>query len=598
MGCPTMIVEVLSLFASAGVGVVTTECHQWARRKAGERNHDIEKALLKSHQRILKDICACCQKTPEWQDSQFAIIARIDQIRQDGEQILLIVKGERPKGSEGSWQGNEQQAIRYQLMQRLEGEHQWLREAPPVLLNTFRNLYLPGLVHYFRLEIKYNSVVFNTLTYDILTEIGGTVGDIDQELQQIRGRIDEGVDTFIASYQGLDERFNQLLTTLKIPSPVPADFVAFIEEKTREFFGRDFVFEEINQFFQRQAKGYFIIEADPGVGKSALLAQYVRQTGCLAYFNILSENRTRTDDFLKSICAQLIERYGLAYDLPLHPDNTSNGNFLSKLLTEVAAKTDRLVIAVDALDEVDLSSQNSGANVLYLPATLPDGVYFILTKRPQPLPFVVSAPQQEFDMMDSDHYQANLADIQGFIRYRCQREPIRRWLTAQGVTEADFTEVLAENSATNFMYLKYVLDDIEKGKYADLNLANLPKGLEQYYEQHWYRMGMMTKPLPRMKLKIIYLLSKTLKPVSCDLLADFAEEDPLTVQDVLDDWEQFLRHRVVENEDVYSIYHKSFQDFLFNRRTVQKAGISLRDIELAIADNLWKDLYGEDEEDN
>lgn len=331
------------------------------------------------------------------------------------------------------------------------------------------------------------------------------------------------------------------------------------------------------------------------MGKSALLARYVQQTGCLAYFNILSENRTSTEDFLKSICAQLIERYGLAYELPLHPDNIQNGNFLRKLLTEAAEKTDRLVIAVDALDEVDLKSQNSGANVLYLPETLPKGVYFILTKRPEFFPFVVSAPQQEFNMMSPDHYQANLADIRGFIGDRSQRDSIQCWLAKQGVTEAEFTEVLAENSETNFMYLKYVLDDIENGKYADLDLGNLPKGLQQYYEQHWQRMGMVTKPLPRMKLKIIYLLSKTRKPVSCDLLADFAEEDPLMVQEVLDDWEQFLRHRIMEDEEVYSIYYKSFQDFLFNKRTVQKAGISLRDIEQAIVDNLWEDLYGEDE---
>ncbi|MCW6037343.1 ATP-binding protein [Spirulina subsalsa FACHB-351] len=593
-----MMIEVLSLLASAGLGVMAGESFKWAQQKAGERNHDVEKALLNAHDRSLKEILTCCQKMPEWEDFKDELLARIQQIKQDGEQILIIVEGEQPQGSEGSWQGNQQQTIGSQLMERLEREHQWLREAPPVLVNTFRSLYVPSLVHYFRLEIKYNTVVFNTLTYDLLNQIGEQVGDTEQKIRQIRDKLDQGIDRFIASFPVLDERFNQLLTTLKGTIPVPADFAAFIEEKTQEFFGREFVFNAIEEFCQKQAKGYFIIEADPGVGKSALLAQYVQQTGCLAYFNILSENRTSTEDFLGSICAQLIERYGLAYDLPLHPDNTRNGNFLSKLLTEAAAKTDRLVIAVDALDEVDLSTQNRGQNVLYLPENLPKGVYFVLTKRPDFLPFVVAAPQQEFDMMSDEYYQANLADIQGFIRYRCQREPTQRWLAAQGVTEAEFIEFLAENSETNFMYLKYVLDDIEQGKYAALNLANLPRGLQQYYEQHWRRMGMVTKPLPRTKLKIIYLLSKTQKPVSCDLLADFAEEDPLTVQEVLDEWEQFLRHRIMEDEEVYSIYHKSFQEFLFNRRTVQKAGVSLRDIELDIVDNLWDGLYGEDENNN
>jgi hypothetical protein len=321
----------------------------------------------------------------------------------------------------------------------------------------------------------------------------------------------------------------------------------------------------------------------------------VQKTGCLAYFNILSENRTSTDDFLKSICAQLIERYELAYDLPLHPDNTRNGNFLSKLLTEAAAKTDRLVIAVDALDEVNLTSQNPGSNVLYLPATLPNGVYFILTKRPEFLPLVVSAPQQDFDMMSDDYYQANLEDIQGFIGYRCQREPIQRWLTSQGVTEEEFTQVLAENSENNFMYLKYVLDDIEEGKYADLNLANLPKGLEQYYEQHWQRMGMNTRPLPITKLKIIYFLTKTNKPISCRLLSQLAGEISLTVQGILDEWSQFLRiQRKPGEKPLYSIYHKSFNDFLYRQDIVQEVESLVAPIQEQIADKSWEMLYGQD----
>ncbi|MCT7967121.1 hypothetical protein NG799_12305 [Laspinema sp. D1] len=590
-----MLINILGLFANTALGVAAPKCWEWAKRKAGEHNHDIEQALLKAHQRSLKDIRAYCQNSPEWDKSHRVIITRIGQITDDGQQILTLVEAGQSPGIEGSLQRPQQQAIAQNLMQRLEKEHQWLREAPPVLQQAFKNLYLPGLVHYFRLEIKHNPVVFNTLTHDLLTQIRGGVSQTNEELQQIRTRLDEGVDTFIASCQGLDEQFNQLLRTLKGPSPVPADFAAFIQEKTQEFFGREFVFEAIQQFCQTQAKGYFIIEADPGVGKSALLAQYVQQTGCLAYFNILSENRTSTDDFLKSICAQLIERYGLAYDLPLHPDNTRNGNFLSKLLTEAAAKTDRLVIAVDALDEVNLTSQNPGSNVLYLPATLPNGVYFILTKRPEYLPFVVSAPQQNFDMMSDEYYPANLEDIRGFIRYRSQREPIQRWLTAQGVTEAKFTQVLAENSETNFMYLKYVLDDIERGKYANLNLDNLPKGLEQYYVQHWQRMGMNTQPLPITKLKIIYFLTKTNKPISCRLLSELAGEISLTVQGILNEWVQFLRiQRQPGQKPLYSIYHKSFNDFLYRQDIVQEVESLVTPIQKQIADKSWEMLYGQD----
>jgi hypothetical protein len=455
---------------------------------------------------------------------------------------------------------------------------------------------------------------FAGMLFDLHGATLAQIAEIQQYLPQIATREDicrllQQLDTGIRDELGeIRKTLQQYLDLNKPRLPIPQNCETIITEKIQDFVGRRYVFEAIREFLQGKPKGYFILEADPGVGKSAILAKLVdiSQRHCLTHFNSQGSGIVTAGQFLESICTQLIQGY-LKDKYPSLPANTNqDGNVFAQLLGE-ASKTlprgQKLVIVVDALDEVDLSKQNQGSNVLYLPDALPDNVYFILSKRPKLLPFVVSAPQQEFNMMSPEYDQANLADIQGFIGDRCQQEPIQRWLTAQGVTEVQFTEVLARNSENNFMYLKYVLNDIEKWdidkeKYGYFQLANLPKGLEKYYEQHWQRMGMVTNPLPRTKLKIIYLLSKTRKPVSCDLLADFAKEEPLTVQEVLDEWEQFLHHRSVDAEEVYSIYHKSFQDFLFNKKTVQKAGISLQDIERAIADNLWGSLYGEDEGNN
>jgi len=45
----------------------------------------------------------------------------------------------------------------------------------------------------------------------------------------------------------------------------------------------------------------------------------------------------------------------------------------------------QLVIAIDALDEVD-RTDHTGANLLYLPARLDKGVYFVMTQRPERYP--------------------------------------------------------------------------------------------------------------------------------------------------------------------------------------------------------------------
>jgi hypothetical protein len=329
----------------------------------------------------------------------------------------------------------------------------------------------------------------------------------------------------------------------------------------------------------QQPNGYFIIEADPGVGKSAILAEYVRRTGCVAYFNVRSQGITSASEFLKSVCLQLIERYNLPYPQELHPDNTRDGNFLARLLKEIVGvnPASSVVIAVDALDEVDINSQTAGANVLYLPASLPNGVYFILTKRPTPLPLVVNK-SHIFDLMQ---YQAeSLEDVRTYIRQRINVgaqgvAPLQEWISSRGLTVEEFVTTLAEKSENNFMYLKYVLPDIESGSYGDLSIESLPKGLEAYYEDHWRSMGMMSQPLPMHKVAIVYFLAELREPVSRRMLVRLSSEKAVVVQQVLDEWKPFLREVQVKGESRYIVYHQSFSEFLARQDIVEAYGDDL-----------------------
>ena len=147
------------------------------------------------------------------------------------------------------------------------------------------------------------------------------------------------------------------------------------------------------------------------------------------------------------------------------------------------------------------------------------------------------------------------------------------------------------------MYLRYVIPDIEKGLYARLEIDRLPAGLGGYYEDHWTRMGMRAKPLPKVKIRIVYVLADARRTVSRGLIARLAstEEvpvDELAVQEVLDEWDEFLREHREDGRTLYSVYHTSFQDFLHRRDIVQAAGVTLKNINALIADNLWEDLFG------
>lgn len=91
-------------------------------------------------------------------------------------------------------------------------------------------------------------------------------------------------------YQQWDEQAIQALIQAvqqATPKNVSTQFQSLIADKTEGFVGREYVFDTINTFIANNSKGYFTIIGDPGQGKSAILAKYVQDTGCIVHFNLL-----------------------------------------------------------------------------------------------------------------------------------------------------------------------------------------------------------------------------------------------------------------------------------------------------------------------
>ena len=420
------------------------------------------------------------------------------------------------------------------------------------------------------------------------------------QLGKYNVNIGDGKEIYIGDsiYQQWDEEAIQaLLKAIQQATPenVPTQFQSLIADKTKEFVGREYVFDAIEAFIANNPKGYFTIIGDPGQGKSAILAKYVQDTGCIAHFNLLLQGPNRADQFLESICRQLIERYELDYNsLPLN--TTRDGELLGQLLDEVAHKRNGkpVIIAVDALDEVDTASYRDAANILYLPAYLPDGVYFILTRRRGvEVPLTSFAPMQTLNLLDLQ--TDSKRDVRTYIGNRVNSsDNLRQQIDVRRETITEFTDKIVEKSETNFMYLRYVLLDIESGLYEDLTLEQFPQGLQGYYEFHWRRMGMTADPLPVEKIKIVYILGEVREPVSRRKIGDFSGEDEYIVQQVLNEWKQFL-HELMKEEKRYSVYHGSFRDFLHRQDILDKHPVTIPGIHQRIAENelkVWQKLRG------
>ncbi|WP_287255504.1 AAA family ATPase [Moorena sp. SIO4E2] len=371
---------------------------------------------------------------------------------------------------------------------------------------------------------------------------------------------------------------------------LPPEFEQLIQDKTHLFCGREFVFKAIETFFSNTAQGYFTVIGDAGMGKSAIAAKYVLENpDAICFFNSRAEGMNRPELFLRKIRQQLTTRYQL-------PD--AQDADLSTLLAKVREKLsagERLVIVVDALDEVD---QEGAGNLLYLPTILPDRVYFILTRRPynqnqKRLQLSPATPSQELDLRENS--QQSHRDVKDYIwqllNHPDYKQGLSQWIKNQpSLSNQQFVEEIAAKSENNFMYLRCVLPAIADGFYNDKPLDELPVGLQGYYESHWQLMGMTTKPLPRAKIKIVYVMCALRSAASRKIIANYSKQDEFTVQEVLDGWQQFLHKQETYRPPRYRFYHESFRDFLHRQDIVQAAGMMLPNISVEVADNMTEGL--------
>ena len=366
------------------------------------------------------------------------------------------------------------------------------------------------------------------------------------------------------------------------------EFAAIIHQKSANFLGRDFVFTAINNFLNRYNRGYFTIIGLPGSGKSAIIAKYINQNNPpenrqVIYYNAELEGKNQAEEFLKYICSQIIATFD-QISLPNLPDNATEGSwFLSLLLQQISENlqpNQKLIIAIDSLNCINSQLQPPGTNIFYLPRYIPQGVYFLLTRRPflsDNSGLLIEAPVQSLHL--EDYPQENKQDIQDYIQSyinlspECRDVPwkvstpnnvstLKSWLNTHQINEAEFITNLTNRSENNFMYVSQILTAITNNFYPQPSqlATSFPPPLETYYQQHLEKMlGSQYQDFP---LAVLKVLAQTTQPISVTDIANLLNTDEYDVEEVLEDWLEFLQVETISDSTTYKFYHDNFRQWL------------------------------------
>jgi len=358
--------------------------------------------------------------------------------------------------------------------------------------------------------------------------------------------------------------------------------LAYVQQKTSGFVGRDSAFADFAAFLDAHPSGHIVVEGLPGVGKTALLAEEVRRHNWPAHFNIAAGGINSTLTFMHSLHGQLAECYDIRLAPPSAGDD-GDGRYLSSLLEQAAdglSAGEKLVIVVDALDEASVAQ--TGANALFLPTVLQAGLYLLVSRRSRTAPLQMDGPSVVVDLMARK--AESRKDVERFIRNSLAKPEMAARLSGVADREPVVASLL-DSSEFNFMYLVYVLRDIEDGRMPPDDLRSLPQGLSGYYERHLGRM--LAKGTGAvLSLQTIYALATIRAPVPASLLASVVRVTELKVITLLEDWTQFLLIEPGGGTSTYGLYHQSFCDFLMKNDTVRAAGVDLGEISSTVGHRL------------
>jgi WD40 repeat protein len=266
----------------------------------------------------------------------------------------------------------------------------------------------------------------------------------------------------------------------------PNGFSELIESSTQHFVGRSDELARLDRFAAGGPKRVLVVIGSPGLGKTALLAQWAKQEFSLRHF--IREGDPATEEpaaIFENLGLQLAAAYQLKWMRPANRTPADHRAEFDRLLL-LASKTASapIVIQIDGLDEAERTMRAAKAGrdnrtiTDWLPeaSAIPMSVRWILSTRSK----AVSQPNfmAKFGTDKAEHlYLRGLSDAN-------VRELLLQVCSWQEVLVADRQiEEIVRRSQGHPLYLRMVIEDIAAGRLSLARIDALPSGVKDYFSR-------------------------------------------------------------------------------------------------------------------
>jgi hypothetical protein len=356
------------------------------------------------------------------------------------------------------------------------------------------------------------------------------------------------------------------------------DAVQLARPPSGPVWGRDWLVAEIDDFVRDEDRGYFIIAANAGIGKTTFAEWLARSGGHAAHFTQYGGTASDTATAIQNLTAQLIAGYGLTELAPhgVLPTHAGTADWLLTVLGKAAEQRDLnhagepIVLVVDALDAAADQSREHLPLGLPDPDWLPPKVYIVATVRSGQLRHAPLSHTRWRELNAAD--ERNIEDLRRHLTGIAQNDhAISSGIAESKITPDDFVETLVERSQGVWIYVRFVLDEFRVGSRSIDGLLRLPSGLDAYYHNTIGRLldkadraHKKAKKAKRPYRALLTTLAVLREAVDAETLARLAEADVEAVKTALNrELRPFCAITVAdEAADLVAFQHASLREYV------------------------------------